>query len=139
MQIQRLQSLYLLIAAIFTGTFCFMPYAALSTAEGETVKLLVPETPVLFILNSTITVLLLITIFMYRNIRQQMKLAILDIALIVGSVVTTLIYVWIGDASPVSAFQGGAILLVLAESFAVVAYRRMKHDYKLLTSADRLR
>lgn len=139
MQIQRLQSIYLLLAAIFTGIFCFVPYASVSVTDGEVTKYLVSETPVLFILNITITVLLLITIFMYRNLRQQIKMTAVDIALILGSAVTTLVYIYVGHAQPIPAMEGGAILLALALGFAVGAYRRMKHDQKLLSSADRLR
>lgn len=139
MQIQRIQTLYLLLAAIFTGLFCFLPYAVVSITEVESAKVLVSETPVLLIFNLTITILLLITIFMYRNLRQQIKMALLNIWLIVGSVITTLLYIYVGADNAVPAFDGGVILLVLAFGFAFGAYRRMKHDQKLLSSADRLR
>lgn len=139
MQIQRLQSIYLLLAAIFTGVFCFLPYATASVSADAPTKILVSDTPILFILNATITVLLVITIFMYRNLKQQMKIAILDIALIIGSIITTLIYIYVGNADTVPAFDGGVILLALAESFVVAAYRRMKHDKDLMSSADRIR
>ena len=138
MQIQRLQSLYLLIAAIFTGVFCVLPFASYTVGD-VTEKMAVCDTPVLFIFNITITVLLLITIFMYKNLKQQMKMAVVDIALIIGSIITTLVYIYSGNLNGVGALEGGTIMLVFAESFVVAARSRMKKDYKLLTSADRLR
>ena len=139
MQIQRIQTLFLLLAAVMTGMFCFFPYANLSVENGVAEKILVSDTPVLMILNLTITVLLLITMFMYRNLKQQMRMALLDALLIIGSIITTLIYIYVGHADTVPAFDGGAILLCLAEAFTFGAYRRMKHDKDLLASADRLR
>lgn len=139
MQIQRIQTLYLLIAAIFTGLFCFFPYATISVSETETTQVLVYESPVLLILNITITALLFITMFMYRNLKQQIKLCMVDIALILGSIVTTLLYIYVGQFKAIPAFNGGAILLCLAFAFSIAALRGMKHDKKLLSSADRLR
>lgn len=139
MQIQRIQTLYLLIAAILTGMFCFLPYAAVSVSEDETAKVLASETPILFILNITITILLVINIFMYKNLKQQIRVALLNILLIIGSVITTLIYIYVGHVEAVPAFDGGAILLVLAESFAIAARRAMIKDKKRLSAADRLR
>lgn len=138
MQIQRIQTLYLLIAAILTGMFCFLPYATVSVSDEGIRQMLVTETPVLFILNATITVLLLITIFMYRNLKQQIKLALIDALLILGSVATTLLYIYVGHADAIPAFNGGAILLALAFAFTIAARRAMKRDKAKLSSADRL-
>ena len=138
MQIQRIQTLFLLIAAILTGAFCFLPYATIDV-DGEIKKLFVSDVLVLMIFNLTITALLVITIFLYRNIRFQMKIAKIDIALVVGSVITTLVYIYVGNARPVPAFCGGAIMLAIAEAFIVAAYRKMDKDRKLLASVDRIR
>lgn len=139
MQIQRLQTLYLIIAVILTGMFCFFPYAESSVSNGEVEKILVSDSPVLMILSATITILLVISIFMYKNLKQQMKMTVVNAALILGTVITSLIYIYVGQADTVPAFDGGVILLVLAFSFCVGAYRRMKHDKNLLAAADRLR
>lgn len=138
MQIQRIQTLYLLLAAIFTGMFCLFPYATVSVNDGTTTQILVRETPVLLVLNITITILLLITIFMYKNLKQQINMCKVNIALIVGSVITTLLYIYVGHFDTIPAFNGGAILLVPAECFAILALRGMKRDQKLLSSANRL-
>lgn len=139
MQIQRIQTLYLLIAAVLTGLFCFFPYAVISVSDTETQKILVTDTPVLFILNCAITVLLVINIFLYKNLKFQIKMCAVDIFLILGSIITTLLYIYVGHADTVPAFDGGAILLALAFGFTCGAYRKMKSDLRLLQSADRLR
>lgn len=139
MQIQRIQSLFLLIAAIFTGAFCFLPYATVSVSDRAVTQILVSETPVLFILNAAITILLVINIFQYRNIRFQIKMCAIDLFLILGSIITTLLYVYVGQADLIPAFNGGVILLTFAFAFTIAARRAMKRDLRLLQSADRLR
>ena len=50
---------------------------AASGADTVAVKHFISEAPVLLIVNILIAVLLVITIFMYKNIRQQMKVTLL--------------------------------------------------------------
>lgn len=139
MQIQRIQTLMLLVAAILTGLFCCMPFASREVGDAASQALYAKDAPVLLVLNIAITVLLLIVIFMYKNLRQQMRMTVLSIVLICGSIVTSgfIIYVGYADATPVLA--GGVLLLVAALVFAIVAFRGMKHDHHLLRSMDRLR
>lgn len=71
MVIQRIQTLLLLIAAILVGVFCLTPVAveAAAGAEADAVKHFICEAPVLLIVNILIAVLLVITIFLYRNLQ----------------------------------------------------------------------
>lgn len=141
MQIQRIQTLMLLIAAILVAVFCFVPFASRSVAESADSASFVcaKDAPVLLVLNLTIAAILLIVIFMYKNLRQQMRMTILSIVLICASIVTSgfVIFVGLDNATPI--LFGGVILLVLALIFALFAYRGMKHDHHLLRSMDRLR
>ena len=75
----------LLIAAIFIGVFCFTPFATVAAEGAEPTAMFVKDAPVLLILNIVVAALLLITIFMYHNLRQQMKMTILAIVLICAS------------------------------------------------------
>ncbi len=129
----------LLIAAIIMGVFCFTPFATVAVEGAEPNVVFVKDAPALLILNIVVAVLLLITVFMYRNLRQQMIMTILSIVLICASMVTSGFVLSVGmeNASPV--LLGGVVLLVFALVFAVFAYRGMKHDHKLLRSMDRLR
>ncbi|MDE6287409.1 MAG: DUF4293 domain-containing protein [Muribaculaceae bacterium] len=137
MVIQRIQTLMLLIAAVLMAVFCLTPYGV---AAGEpSTPIFVKEAPVLLTLNIVVSVLLLIIIFMYHNLKQQMRMTLLAVALICVTGVTSLFILGhaYDNASPV--LLGGVGLLVLAVIFTLLAYRGMKHDHKLLRSADRLR
>lgn len=140
MQIQRIQTVFLLIAAIFTGIFCFTPFAINEVAESaEASHIFVKDAPAYLILNIVIAALLLIVIFMYKNLRQQMRMTILSMVLICASIVTSgfIIYGGFENATPV--IFGGILLLVVALVFALLAYRYMRRDHKLLRSMDRIR
>ncbi len=129
----------LLIAAIFIGVFCFTPFATVAAEGAEPTAMFVKDAPVLLILNIVVAALLLITIFMYHNLRQQMKMTILAIVLICASMVTSGFVIGVGMENATPVLLGGVVLLVLALLFALLAYRGMKRDHKLLRSMDRLR
>lgn len=129
----------LLIAAIFIGVFCFTPFATVAAEGAEPTAMFVKDAPVLLILNIVVAALLLITIFMYHNLRQQMKMTILAIVLICASMVTSGFVIGVGMENATPVLLGGVVLLVLALLFALLAYRGMKRDHKLLRSMDHLR
>lgn len=137
MVIQRIQSLMLLVAIILIAVFCLTPYA--TVAAGEVTSLFVKDAPVLLVLNITVAVLLVITIFMYKNLKMQMRMTILSMILICVSIVTSLFYInkAYDNATPI--LLGGVGLLVISLIFGLLAYRGMRHDHNLLRSADRLR
>lgn len=132
----------LLIAAILTAIFCFVPYAIYTPAEltsDSMTPVFVKDTPALMILNLVLVALLIFTIFCYKNLKQQMRMTIIGIVLICASMVTTgfIIYGTLPNATPV--LLGGVSLLVIALVFALLAYRGMSRDRKLLASLDRIR
>lgn len=138
MVIQRIQTLMLLIAVILMAIFCLTPYG-IQAAEPENVAIFVKDAPVFLVLNLVIAALLVITIFMYKDLRRQKRMTILSMVLICVSIVTGLFILGraYDSASPV--LLGGVSLLVLALIFGLLAYRGMSRDHKLLRSADRLR
>ncbi len=139
MVIQRWQTVFLLVAAIMMGIFCFSPIAYLHI--GETVKGFHPaDAPAYLIVNVLIAVLLILCIFMYRNLRRQMLMTLVVIVLIAASMVTGgfIIYGGMNEGGAVELATADLLLLGTA-IFAVLAYRRMGRDHKLLTSYDRLR
>ena len=141
MQIQRIQTLMLLIAAIITGIFCFVPFATVEAAAAADSATFVfaKDAPALLVLNITIALLLIILIFMYKNLRLQMRMTILSIVLLCASIVTGLFYIYVGFEGAEPILLGGISLLVLAVLFAILALRGMRKDHKTLTSYDRLR
>lgn len=87
MQIQRIQTLFLLIAVGIMCLFCLTPYAQTVDTSGNVTDVFVKDTPVLLVVNACIAALLFINIFMYRNLRRQISLTLVSVLLLAGSAV----------------------------------------------------
>lgn len=135
MVIQRWQSVLLLISAIFVALAGILPYA--TTAEGADVCAV--QTPVLLCVDILVALLLLIDIFLYRNLRYQMKVTRLALGLIVVLGATIAAYTCAAFEGAAIAVTGGIVMPVLALISTFIALRLMRRDYRLLRSADRLR
>lgn len=155
MVIQRWQSVLLFIAAAVMACFTFLPIGVVTTedysltltglgfyqegipTDGQTP--IVVHTWYFFMLSITTIVLLLLDIFLYRNIKLQQKVCMVAILFIVadGCVAGLLGF---------RAIEGGwiwwktTILCPFIALFSsIFAYYRMAQDYALLRAADRLR
>lgn len=135
MVIQRWQSVLLLISAIFVALAGILPYAV--TANG--VDVCAVQTPVLLCVDILVALLLLINIFLYRNLRYQMKVTRLALGLIVVLEAAIAAYTCAGLEGATISIIGGIVMPVLALISSFVALRLMHRDYRLLRSADRLR
>ena len=135
MVIQRWQSVLLLISAIFVALAGLLPYAV--TANG--VDVCAVQTPVLLCVDILVALLLLIDIFLYRNLRYQMKVTRLALGLIVVLEAAIAAYTCAGLEGATISIIGGIVMPVLALISSFVALRLMHRDYRLLRSADRLR
>jgi peptidoglycan/LPS O-acetylase OafA/YrhL len=137
--IQRIQTLWLLLAAVFDAiTFRFPFY------NGDWTKDTIP-TPIDLDADTT-TPLLLITIvtgalafaaiFLFGNRKLQLKLAIVGLLLAIGMLVVYFL--------EMQNFTSGTIALSCVFHFAVaalyiMAIRGIRNDEKLIKSLDRLR
>lgn len=135
MVIQRWQSVLLLISAIFVALAGILPYAV--TANG--VDVCAVQTPVLLCVDILVALLPLIDIFLYRNLRYQMKVTRLALGLIVVLEAAIAAYTCAGLEGATISIIGGIVMPVLALISSFVALRLMHRDYRLLRSADRLR
>lgn len=135
MVIQRWQSVLLLISAIFVALAGILPYAV--TANG--VEVCAVQTPVLLCVDILVALLLLIDIFLYRNLRYQMKVTRLALGLIVVLEAAIAAYTCAGLEGATISIIGGIVMPMLALISSFVALRLMHRDYRLLRSADRLR
>lgn len=135
MVIQRWQSVLLLISAIFVALAGILPYAV--TANG--VDVCAVQTPVLLCVDILVALLLLIDIFLYRNLRYQMKVTRLALGLIVVLEASIAAYTCAGLEGATISIIGGIVMPMLALISSFVALRLMHRDYRLLRSADRLR
>ena len=149
--IQRLQSVYLLLAAALVVTSMFMPMATIVTPEdpmvlsamgaytpGADSKLLFTMWPLTIVLGLSA----LISIFLYRNRPLQMRVCNFTALLLIAFYVVLGIYIY----DLYIALNGESLQLQAALSMPVVAlvlnyiaYRRIRADERLVRSADRLR
>ena len=139
MVIQRWQSVFLLLAAVFMGAYSFLPAATLYDSP-DIITVFPIDFPGNFIGNIIIALFLLVTIFMYRHTRLQRRMAITAIILIVISAATGLFAIGpLHGTEPKITFGFSACFLPLALILTHMAYRRILAYEKMLRSYDRLR
>ncbi|MBS1645540.1 MAG: DUF4293 domain-containing protein [Bacteroidetes bacterium] len=145
--IQRIQTLWLLLAAIFNGLLFFIPvykynipnqvYSPWNTVQ---VNNYIP----LFILAALITVLPLVSIFFFKNRKRQISMVWISILSMVSFFALLLIRV--SNLKNGSAATGnfqytfpGIFVVLLALICCVLALRNIRKDEQLIKSMDRLR
>ncbi|MBK8505620.1 MAG: DUF4293 domain-containing protein [Saprospiraceae bacterium] len=151
--IQRLQSVFLVLTAAVMALLFTKPMSFISIDQAlpsDTVQSMLADGSfstqdhlILLVLVILGILLPVVTLFLYKNRPLQMKLSRLTIALVVLSVVLTLIlfyqdYQKMAVGTEVTV-QYGYLMLVLAILFLVLALRYIRKDEKLVRSADRLR
>ena len=158
--IQRVQTLYVLLATIFTGLLLFVPLASSDisnmhadlTAWGIYVTDMTNNGLITQVLSHswfgillTVTTLLpFATIFLYKNRKRQMLLCIVEIILLAVSA-GLLIYLQQTDmlikgmAQPKFVLLSQSGLLLLSIVSVWIARRRIAKDEALVRSLDRIR
>ena len=136
--IQRIQSLYLLIAAIISGGLSFIFYLWENVKE---VLIFAKDNMLFFSLFMVSAVLALITIFLFKNRQLQFVLGRVNIIL---NLILLGLFVYrslslSGEISEVSEKGIGMLLPVFSIVFLVLANKAIKKDEDLVKSVDRLR
>lgn len=158
--IQRIQSVFLLLAALMMGLTAFLPLLDLSflvssgseVAQSKYLTLysygigeFAGEFPTWGILTFAILsgLLSLISIFLYKNRKSQLNFCYLTALSIVLYYVTSMVYLnsYVSKIPAEYTFniQIGIILPVVALIFVLIAISRIKKDEKLVRSLDRIR
>jgi len=140
MVIQRLQSLFLLIASVLMLLFIFVIPVA-TVHSGDTVTTVyVKDIIELLVINAIVAILLFVSIFLFKNIKMQIKVTLCTIMLlVVGMATGTFILSNNMPEGTEITWVGSAIITVFALLFALAAWNRMRRDYKTLRDYDRLR
>ena len=133
MVIQRIQTLWLLIAMILVIVAALRPFAWLGDQA-----VYVDDYPVLAVITWLIACMLFICIFTFKNLRLQKNIAIWSLVLMVVLAVTGFVYQAQLMPEAVPEWGGGVLFLVLAAVFDVMAYRGMQRDRKKLRNSERL-
>ena len=149
MVIQRIQTVYLIIAIILMVVFAFFP--ALSFELGgrefvygalETGKVGVTHfDPLMLMLIVLISLLARIDIFLYKNLQRQMTVCFVDIIIGLAMLVAICIQAYmVGARDGVTlTWQWYLALPVLSIIFLMLAHKSMSKDKKMLRDSDRLR
>ena len=155
MIIQRWQSVLLLIAAAVMACFTFLSLGQVTTtdytfnftslgfvSEGQPssgAEVIEIKTWYFFMLSLTTTVILLLDIFLFKNLTLQKKICLVALLFIVASGA-------VGGCLGYACIQGGymgwssvALCPFIAIVATILAYNRMCADQRLLRAADRLR
>lgn len=149
MVIQRIQSVYLLIAIILMAVFAFFPalsfqvgdrsfvYGALEAGKVGATHI----DPLMLMLVVLITFLALIDIFLYKNLQRQMTVCFVDIIIGLAMLVAIGIQAYLfGTRESVTMnWQWTLLLPVLSVIFLMMAHKSMSSDKKKLRDAYRLR
>lgn len=145
--IQRIQTVYLLLAIIMLATTNLVPLASFQLPSGEVVEMSVisgehTNIALLILISSAVSALLCsISIFLYKNRKRQILiayLALLPVLLLIGYFIG---YSYgLGASAHMSLVSVKGIILPVISLLAILlAVRKIKADEKLVRSLDRIR
>ncbi|MGM9869565.1 MAG: DUF4293 family protein [Sodaliphilus sp.] len=149
MVLQRLQSLYLLIAAILLGIFAFSTPVSVSTATAVTPITAIgacccncaSANYVLLVLIALTAILAFITIFKYKNLKLQLQLCsvCMLLTLVIGLVIGILAYQAIPEGNWECSVEWSSLLLVGSFVLLWMARRGVAHDKKVIHDSESFR
>ncbi|MBR1725477.1 MAG: DUF4293 domain-containing protein [Muribaculaceae bacterium] len=145
MVLQRWQSVFLFLAAIAMAVFTFMPVMGLIADDGNISlsALGCGENGVcsylLLTLDCLIVVMLLVTIFKYRDLKLQQRLCKVNILLIVALIMTIAVMWLMQRGQAIAVLTPWVALPFVALFFTMWASGRIKADRKLLSDSERIR
>ena len=131
--IQRIQTLFLIIAAGLLASLLFIPMAYIS----DEVTVQYTEHYIMTIFLIVTLVLSLITIFLYKNRPFQMRLCVLE-TLILVAFQTWIIVLFFKHKSEM-VFSITAVFPIIAAIITILAFRYIARDEAMIAAASRLR
>ena len=135
--LQRIQTLYLLLAAAVSAAICiFVPYGV----DANKVELYAYNNPIIFGLFIISAALSIITVFLYRNRKLQFVMGRINI--ILNLILLGVFVYWsltISGETMISEKGIGMIIPVISIVLLVMANKAIKKDEDLVKSVDRLR
>lgn len=150
--IQRIQSLYLLIASVVTGTLIKIPILSFKTEKEVSVadfkgiydfatREYLSFNYISLGLFVIIIGLPLITIFIYKKRKIQMRLCTYSIMFTILFLVDIayFIYMIYKDQTVEVGFELGSVLPIIAIVLLILAKRNISKDEELVKSVDRIR
>lgn len=138
--IQRIQTIYFLLASIASAIICFVPLgASVSMETGRQTNFLVYHNYFLLALGVIPTLISLINIFLYKNRQLQIRLGRLN-CMLIGILMGLLIfYLAFNHTTKINLPKPGLVFPLFALVFNILGLRGVVADEKLIESMDRLR
>lgn len=153
--IQRIQTIYLLVAAALMAVTLFVPLAwfasdagefrlyafALENGAGEAVQ----STLYMGVLSTLACALPLLTIFLYKRRMLQIRLCVVEMVLLAGAVAMEAVYYFLSwrvfsDMTfHTQGFRPAIALPLVCLLFAYLAARAIFRDELMVRAADRIR
>ncbi len=152
--IQRIQSLYLLVAELLVGSLFIKPFAKLVDKGGSEYTTdmlavnrlgansqLLQSNTLLTILGGAILILILLTIFRYKNRKNQQKLALIGLlgCLVANGSMFLQVRSLSEQLSGISTFTLIFVFPIIAAVFILMAIKGIRKDDALVRSVDRIR
>jgi cytochrome bd-type quinol oxidase subunit 2 len=140
--IQRIQSVWLLLAALLMGLMFRMPIYKGVLATGEEKKLLVGQNYLLFIVAGVLVVFPLVTLSLFKNRKSQKSLILLSI--LINLVFIGLIWMEVSDFTTShtftsSVYQIASVIPIICVVLLFLAFGAIRKDEKMIREAERLR
>ncbi len=140
--IQRIQSLWLLLAGLAGLATYKLPLWRGTLQDGSVKEYMGPENLLLFALIVAASVLAFVTIFLFKNRKQQKALVLIGILMSIGIITLEVLQVEEyrqGLNVARNSWQLGALMPLLMLIFFFLARNGISRDEKLVKSLDRLR
>ncbi|MBO7190124.1 MAG: DUF4293 domain-containing protein [Alistipes sp.] len=153
--IQRIQSLYLLLATALMGVALLAPVASFTVSTGDVFTLSAfslssvaesQSTIWMGILMVVATVLPLVTLFLFKRRMLQVRLCAVEIVLLLGCIAFEAIYFWLSGANALEELVvehrhlgWAAIMPIVSLVFTALAARATFKDEVMVRSFDRIR
>lgn len=138
--IQRVQSIYLLLAGLALIVLLFLPVGYQIQESGATVSIAMSQNLPTVTLSILTVIISLITVFQYKNRGFQLKLASVSILFALLTTISIAVFQFITGNTLLTAPNfipyGFAVFAIV---FLFLAYRGIDADDKLVRSMDRLR
>jgi len=140
--IQRRQTIWLLLAAIFAFLYTQVPLYESTNAAAQPLKFVATESLLLFAVSIAIGLIAVTAIFLFKNRKTQFKLTMLGL---LASIALIVLEVWqIGtfqtnNAITKASYSWGSLLPIAMVVLFIMAASGIRKDDKLVKSLDRLR
>lgn len=144
--IQRIQSVYLFLAAVAMALYIFVPTMGLVTDSGNHVMGALAgvngiDTPnyIFLLLEALIAIICIGTIFKFKDLKRQSTLCKVALTLTIGLIAVIFITWIMQKGTAIAVLTPWIALPFVAMVMIMMAHNGVKKDRKLLAESDRLR